>query len=322
MVLVGSKKFPYASILVAPTPITETRLIYTQGVYVLSDAMRSCRQITIYTDLLRFPKFTVYANEKSNPPYYFLGYYTVWMGDYVENRYALEFTEQAVFTYDNPVLQLSNLLLAAATNIGDTVQALGTAMTPPAIIVFLPQPPASAEGCPYTRIKFKMPLGTRIQVTAIGIPLEPYGTAQQVNPSLHQPSDEVPRYPLDRDPSLDPARSPAYSDELPGDTAPATSDDPDAGYEPPPPPLAPCWHVIGQGATSTNTPGTDLVGNGTFYPSWIRANTLSVTRRLVVGGYYNGCYAQSLVIDGVVESGYGATISVSLDPDNPNCPTS
>lgn len=216
----------------APVPITETRLIYTQGVYVLSEAMRSCRQIAIYVDLLRFPKFTVYANDKSNPPYYFLGYYTVWKGDYVENRQPLEFTEQAVFSYDNPVLQLGNLLLAAATNITDTIQALGGAMTPPAVIVFIPQPPASGEGCPYTRLKFKMPLGTRIQVTAIGIPLESYGGAQTVEPSLHEPNDEVPRYPLDRDPSQDPSRSPPYDDELPGDTAIATSEDPDSGLIP------------------------------------------------------------------------------------------
>lgn len=216
----------------APTPITETRLIYTQGVYVLSDVMRSCRQITIYADLLRFPKFTVYANEKSNPPYYFLGYYTVWRGDYVESRRPLEFTEQAVFAYDNPVLQLSNLLLASATNITDTIRALGGAMTPPAVIVFIPQPPASAEGCPYTRLKFKMPLGTRIQVTAQGIPLEAYEGAQTVTPSLHQPHDEVPRYPLDRPPSFDPPRDPPYADELPGDTALATPEDPDSGLYP------------------------------------------------------------------------------------------
>jgi len=217
---------------VPPTPIIETRLIYTQGLYKLSDAMRSCRQITIVSDLLRFPKFTVYANEKSNPPYYFLGYYTIWTGDYVQERRALEFTEQALLLYDNPVLQASNLLLAVGSRIQDTIQALGSVMTPPAPIILLPQPDVSAEACPYTDIKFKMPLGTRIQVTAVGIPLEEYGDVQGVAPSLHQPADTVPRYPLDRDPSQDPPRSEPYVNEVPGDTAPATADDPDAGIPP------------------------------------------------------------------------------------------
>lgn len=212
----------------APNPIIETRLIYTQGVYVFSDAMRACRQITIVTDLLRFPTFTVYANEKSNPPYYFLGYYTVWKGSYVESRLPLEFTEQVVFSYDNPHLQSSNLLLAAATNLGNTIQALGSAMTPPALILFQNQAAASGEACPYTQLKFKMPLGTRIQLTAIGIPLEAYASAQAVAPSLHQPTDQVPRYPVDRSLYLDPPRSPAYTGESPGDTAPASASDPDS----------------------------------------------------------------------------------------------
>lgn len=247
--------------------------------------MRSCRQITIYADLLRFPKFTVYANEKSNPPYYFLGYYTVWKGDYVESRQALEFTEQAVFSYDNPVLQLSNLLLAAATNIGDTVQALGAAMTPPAIIIFLPQPPASAEGCPYTRLKFKMPLGTRIQITALGIPLEAYEGSQQVLPSLHQPTDEVPRYPLDRDPSLDPPRSAPYDDEVPGDTAPATPEDPDSGLAPP----EPCVTVIRGSGLNTN--GCGSLGNQGDYSYNGYAELRAIN--------FQGCPGLRVFLDGV-----------------------
>lgn len=239
----------------------------------------------------------MYANEKSNPPYYFLGYYTIWKGDYVESRQPLEFTEQAVFAYDNPVLQLSNLLLASATNITDTIQALGGAMTPPAIIVFIPQAPASAEGCPYTWLKFKMPLGTRIQVTAIGIPLESYEGAQQVTPSLHQPSDEVPRYPLDRDPSQDPPRSTPYVDELPGDTALATSEDPDSGL-----PSLVCTltfenrrsdlpDYVGYSSvtvpnSSYNSAYVDIVSNnGTTYTYYARSNgNLGV---ITLGGPFN-----------------------------------
>ena len=305
-----------------PTPITETRLIYTSGVYVLSDAMRACRSIVIYSDLLRFPKFTVYANEKSNPPYYFLGYYTVWQGDYVESRRALEFTEQAVFAYDNPVLQLSNLVLASATNITNVIQALGAAMTPPASVAFIPKPPASGESCPYTRLKFKMPEGTRIQITAVGIPLEVYAGSQQVSPVIRDVSDDVPRYPVNRDPSLDPARSLGYVDDLPGDTALATSQDPDLGYVPPPPPLKPCFKVVGLGATSSNTPGTNLVSNGTQYPSWVRGNSLSVETRLISGGYYNGCYGKYLVVDGTTVYSFSAGYTITSDPNNASCPTS
>lgn len=322
MVLVASQKSSRSAQPVPPTPITETRLIYTSGVYVLSDAMRACRLITIYSDLLRFPKFTVYANEKSNPPYYFLGYYTVWQGDYVESRRALEFTEQAVFSYDNPVLQLSNLVVASATNVTNVIQAFAAQSTPPVAIVFIEQPPFSVEGCPYTRLKFKMPEGTRIQITAVGIPLEAYEGSQSASPVIRDVTDDVPRYPLDRDRSEDPARSPGYTDDLPGDTAIATSDDPDLGYVPPPSPLKPCWYVVGYGATSDNTSGSHLVSNGTGYPSWVRGNVLSVETRLIVDGYYNGCYGDYLIVDGVTMYSFSAAYAITSDDDNPNCPTS
>lgn len=304
-----------------PTPIIETRLIYTQGLYKLSDAMRSCRQITIVSDLLRFPSFTVYANEKSNPSYYFLGYYTLWTGDYVQKRLPLEFTEQTLLLYDNSVLQLSNLLLAAATNINSVVQGLGAAMTPPAVVILYPLPDVTAEGCPYTDLKFKMPLGTRIQVTAIGIPVEEYEGSQGVAPSLHQPSDTVPRYPLDRDPSQDPPRSDPYPDEVPGDTAPATSEDPDSGLETPPPPLPICYKVLTGNATSSNTPGQDIVYNGAQSARWVRGNVVSSERLLITGGYYNGCYGVFLVVDGVIDPSFGANMVITADLDNVNCPS-
>jgi len=284
--------------------------------------MRACRLITIYSDLLRFPKFTVYANEKSNPPYYFLGYYTVWQGDYVENRRPLEFTEQAVFSYDNPVLQLSNLVLAAATNITNVIQALGAAMTPPAAVVFVAEPPASGEACPYTRLKFKMPEGTRIQITAVGIPLEVYENSQQVSPVIRDVNDDVPRYPLNRDRSLDPARSSGYTDDLPGDTAVATALDPDAGYVPPPPPLKPCWYVVAYGSTAYRVVGQRVQSNGTAYPSYVRANSASLVNMVISSGYYAGCYADHLILDGINMGNYGAGATLATAVGNSSCPTS
>jgi hypothetical protein len=209
-------------------PIIETRLIYTAGVFKLSDEIRACRRIILLVDMLRTPPFQVYQSEKSNPPYGFYGYYTVWRGDYVEYRAPLEFTEQVVLGYDNPSYQLTNLVLGAATTVLGTIQALGAAMTPPALIAFFPLPPPTVEVCPFTKIKFKLVFGTRIQVTAVGFPVEEYD-GQQAVPDLSYPDDTVPPYPDDRPRGEDPARSPGYEDDLPGDTAPATPDDPDLG---------------------------------------------------------------------------------------------
>lgn len=207
--------------------IIETRLIYTAGTYKFSDAMRNCRRILILVDLLRKPPFQIYANEKSNPPVYFLGYWTLWIGDYVYDKRPLEFTEQCIIHYANPELQMLNNLLAVGTQLSTIMQRLGAAMSPPAPITLFPSANPEFEGCPYTWIKFKMPEGTRIQLTAVGTPLQVFAGAQ-ATPSASDPTDSVPAYPDTPGRSSDPPRSLPNPGEKPGDTAPVTSSDPEA----------------------------------------------------------------------------------------------
>lgn len=208
--------------------IVETRLIYTSGVYKFSQAMRNCRRILVLIDILRNPPFQIYANEKSNPAVYFLGYYTLWIGDYVYEKKPIEFTEQCIIHYENPGLQLLNNLLAVGTQVASVIQALGSVMTPPAPLIIVQSPDPEFEGCPYTWIKFKLPFGTRIQVTVLGTLTQEFPGAQAF-PAASDPIDEVPRYPVDRPRSEDPVRSEPYEDESPGDTAIATPEDPDLG---------------------------------------------------------------------------------------------
>lgn len=208
-------------------PITETRLIYTKGVFKISDAFRDCRRILIVTDLLRFPAEPQYFNEKSNPPHYFLGYVTLWMKDYVFSKFPLEFENQIVFEYQNPGLQLANISLGIGNNISNWIQALGAAMTPPASVVFLPQPDITFESCPFSQLKFQLTFGTRIQVTCVGYETE-FFEGQKTQPASSDPQDDTPKYPKDRPRIEDPARNLPYDDENPGDTSLASSDDPDA----------------------------------------------------------------------------------------------
>lgn len=212
--------------------IIETRLIYTAGTYKFSTAIRNCRRVLILVDLLRAPPFQIYANEKSNPPVYFLGYWTLWIGDYVYDKKPLEFTEQCIIHYGNPELQLLNNILAVGTQLGSIIQSLGAAMSPPAPVILYPSFDSEAEACPYTWIKFKLPEGTRIQLTAVGTPLQEFAGAQAL-PGASDPQDDVPRYPVARPRSEDPARSAPNAGEKLGDTAPATLQDPDISYVPP-----------------------------------------------------------------------------------------
>lgn len=219
--------------------VTQQRLIYTAGTLKLSTDMQQCRRIIAYSDVLRRPPSARYANERSNPTKRFYGYISLWMGDYVHKVFPLEYDSQIVFSWDNLELQVYETVLCTAYNTSQNVQALGSVMTPPAPLVLLPSPVFTFPGCPYLWLKFKLEPLCRIQVTCIGEELE---RCADFSPTITTPSipDTVPPYPEDRPLEEDPPRSAPEVGEAPGDTAPATSADPDSSI---PAPIPECTAV-------------------------------------------------------------------------------
>jgi hypothetical protein len=183
--------------------------------------------------VLRRPPTQEYQNERSNPPKGFLGYVGLFINSYCEKIIPLEFDPQALFLWDNPAIQLYYTALCGDANATNNLVALGAAMTPPAILLPISPTPSAFQGCPYTILKFKLLFGTRIQVDTIG---EEVVACDGITPEATVPDFGLPpdKYPSDRARSEDPARSDPEDDELPGDTAPATVDDPDISLTVPP----------------------------------------------------------------------------------------
>lgn len=219
--------------------VTQQRLIYTAGTLKLSTDMQQCRRIIAYSDVLRRPPSARYANERSNPTKRFYGYVSLWMGDYVYKVLPLEYDSQIIFFWDNLEMQVYETVLCTAYNTSQNVQALGSAMSPPAPLVLLPSPVFTFPGCPYLWLKFKLESLCRIQVTCIGEELE---RCADFSPTITVPSipDATPPYPDNRPLDEDPPRSAPEEGEMPGDTAPATSEDPDASI---PAPIPECTEV-------------------------------------------------------------------------------
>lgn len=212
--------------------ITYERLIYTAGTLKLTDELRTCRRILIYTDLLRKPPSAIYQNERMNPPKQFLGYVSLMIDDYVVKVFPLEYDQQIVLEWDNREYQVYKTLVCTGALIIDAIVALGSVMTPPAILIPTTPTPPSFPGCPYVWLKFKLEPLTRIKVTAFGE--ETIGcdgaTFQTTVPDLPlPPTPYPPTQPLEDDP----ARSEPYPDENPGDTKLADENDPDAGLPEP-----------------------------------------------------------------------------------------
>lgn len=208
--------------------VSKTRLIYTAGTFTVDDALAQCRRFVIYADVLRLPYSARYANERSNPIKRFLGYVSVFIGDYVYNVFPLEYDAQVILFWDNPDLQNHQTLLDSTSTIQNTIATLGLAIDPPAVILPIPGFIPSFGGCPYSKIKFKLEAGCRIQVSALGEEVEK-GTSFGDVITVPALPDIVPMYSDDDPRASDPARSDPEPGELPGDTAPATSDDPDLG---------------------------------------------------------------------------------------------
>jgi len=208
--------------------ITYERLIYTAGTVKLTDAVRECRRILIWTDLLRKPPSAIYQNERMNPPKQFLGYVSLMIDDYVVKVFPLEYDHQIVLEWDNLAFQLYKAIICNTALLTENIVKLGTVMTPPALLIPITPVPNSFPGCPYVWLKFKLEPLTRIKVTVFAD--EALGctgvTFPVTVPDLPPPP---PPYPPTQPIEDDPARSEPYPDENPGDTKLADADDPDAG---------------------------------------------------------------------------------------------
>jgi len=212
--------------------VSKTRLIYTAGTFAIPSELAVCRRLITLVSVLRRPPTQEYQNERSNPPKGFLGYVGLFINSYCERILPLEFDPQALILWENPSIQLYYSVLCTGINVVDTIVALGAVSTPPAILIPTTPPVSPFQGCPYTTLKFKLLFGTRIQVDTIGEEVVACAgiTPEATVPDFGPPPD---KYPDDRARSEDPARSLPEDGELPGDTAPATAQDPDISLSPP-----------------------------------------------------------------------------------------
>lgn len=213
--------------------IGKERLVYTAGTFKIDDTLARARRIIIRTSVLRLPFSAVYRNERSNPAKYFLGYVSVFIGDYVLNIFPLEFEQQIVLLWDNLASQIYARMLCEFINSNSNLVALRVSIPLAGALVPLPADPGTFPGCPYTFIKFKLEPGARILVTGVGEELE---TCEGADFSTTVPTLDSPPlpFPADQARDEDPARSLPEEGENPGDTAPATVEDPDISLTVPP----------------------------------------------------------------------------------------
>jgi len=251
--------------------VEKERLIYTAGTFQIDDELANCRRIIIRSSVLRLPFSARYNNERSNPPKYFLGYVSIFIGEYVYRVFPLEFEQQIVFFWDNLESQVHARMLCEFQNSNANLVALRVSIPLAGTLVPLPGDPGTFPSCPFSIIKFKLEAGARIQVTGIGEELETCEGAEP-EPTRPDPDPPPPPYPDDQARDEDPPRSPPEEDELPGDTAPATPEDPDSGLPPP----EPCITVIRGSGLNNLTCGSlgnfgdyDFEGYGELVPTTV-----------------------------------------------------
>jgi hypothetical protein len=282
------------------------RLVYTAGTFKIDDTLARCRRVVIRTSVLRLPFSAVYRNERSNPPKYFLGYASLFIGDYAYNIFPLEFEQQIVFLWDNLASQIYARMLCEFINSNSNLVALRNSIPLPGTLVPLPADPGTFPGCPYTFIKFKLEPGARILVTGVGEELETCegGDFETTVPDLTPPPDP---FPPEQARDEDPARSLPEEGEKPGDTAPATVEDPDSSLTD-----GPCTMTVGifrndlgttefaVGEVPNSTYATAFlttVGPGTTYVVQSTGNMGTVT---VAGPFNPGSVVVSIVSVDVV----------------------
>lgn len=213
--------------------INKERLIYTAGTFEIEDDMAACRRVIIRSSILRLPDTTNYVNERSNPRKYFLGYVSVFIGDYVYKVFPLEYEQQIVLFWDNLESQINARMLCEFANVNTNLVALRTSIPLAGSLIPIPQPAGTFPACPFTILKFKLVFGTRIQVTGIGEELETCEEAEP-EPTRPDPAPPPPPYPPEQPRDEDPPRSDPEPGEDPGDTAPVTPEDPESDGAPPP----------------------------------------------------------------------------------------
>lgn len=270
--------------------------------------------MTITTDILRKPKSHVYASEKSNPVTYFFGYASFFIGDYCTHKVAIEFTEQVILQVDNLYLALFALEGCDTALMTNNLVSHRISIPLAGGLIPVDNPVPTFPGITFSKIKFLLPDGCRIKVTAVG---EELNLCEDFKPPITLPvlPDLTEPYPKNRDRSLDPARSTGYIDDFPGDTAIATSEDPDLGYD-----ARRCFKVTGTSATTFQQPGSYLQSSGTSYPSYVKAVTVTQNVSLVQGGYYDGMYGYFLYIDGIYAGLSASQILILPNQDMSLCP--
>jgi len=264
--------------------VEKERLIYTAGTFKIDDNLARCRRLIVRTSVLRYPFSAIYRNERSNPPKYFLGYVSLFIGSYVSSIFPLEFEQQIVLLWDNLASQVYARVICDAININLFTAAARASIPLAGGVVPTPGDPGTFPGCPYNFIKFKLEAGARILVTGVGEEVESCegGVFETTVPDLAAPP---PLYPDDQARDEDPARSPPEEGELPGDTAPATVDDPDEGTPPP----EPCVTIIRGAGLNTSTCGS--LDNFGDYSYSGYAELIPIT--------FSGCSALRVFLDGV-----------------------
>jgi len=276
--------------------ILKERLVYTAGTFKIDDDLTKCRRLLVRTSVLRSPFSAKYWNERSNPPKFFLGYCSIFIGDYVFSVFPLEFENQIVLLWDNLAAQLYARILCEALNINANLVRLRVSIPLPGVVVPVPGDTNSFPGCPYNFIKFKLEPGCRILVTGVGEEVEicEGGDFETTVPALAAPP---PKYPGDQARDEDPARSEPEEGELPGDTAPATIDDPDSSLFGP---LGNVVGIAGSGATGTYIPRTSPPSR---VPPDSSGNFVLTYRFLV---FFAGENAYEVLVNGVnVDPGAG-----------------
>jgi len=266
--------------------ITKSRLIYTAGTFAITPGLAVSRRLIITASVLRKPSIQLYQNEKSNPPKGFLGYCSLFINAYCYSVFPLEFSPQAILLWDNPAMQIYYSAGCIAIQAANNLVTLGSAMSPPAALFPFPITQSDFPGCPYTAIKFKLWQGTRLQIDAVG---EEVVACDGLIPAASLPDTFSPAapYPIDRARSDDPARSAPEPGENPGDTAPATVEDPDASLT-----NGPCSLTI------FNT-RSDLPGQ-TFSATFTVPNATYSSAYLDVVGPGSTYYARSAGSQGVI----------------------
>jgi len=207
--------------------ILKERLIYTAGTFKIDDDLARCRRLIVRASVLRLPFSAFYRNERSNPPKYFLGYVSLFIGNYVHSIFPLEFEQQIVFLWDNLASQIYGRMLCEFINSNSNLVALRVSIPLAGALVPLPADPGTFPGCPYNFIKFKLEPGARILVTGVGEELETCegGDFETKVPDLEPPPSP---FPPDQARDEDPPRSQPEEGELPGDTALPSVDDPES----------------------------------------------------------------------------------------------